>query len=170
MRLPFLSLGGGAQPLLWTCLSSSTAVRSATVMTKMLSRRYRSCWLRRHWTEESGACRLPGCGQVPGDVPHLLSGECQALQPYLATSLQHLLDMLASHPHLLPPVITALSGDRDSTTMFFLDPSTDPAVMRLVQEYEHVTVLAPLFQAARAWVWCAHRTRMRLLGLECYLE
>ena len=88
----------------------------------------------------------------------------------LASTLQHLLDMLASHPHLLPPVLTALNGDRDTTTMFFLDPSTDPAVMKLVQEYGHVTVLAPLFQAARAWVWCAHRARMRLLGLEWYLQ
>ena len=56
LRLPFLPLGCGAHPLWWTCFSSSTAVRSATVMAKMLSGRYRSCWLRRHWTEESGAC------------------------------------------------------------------------------------------------------------------
>ena len=119
---------------------------------------------------ESGACRLPGCGQVPGDVPHLLSGECKALQPYLASTLQHLLDMLSSHPHLLPPLIAALNGDRDSTTQFFLDPSTDPAVIQLAQHYGLVNVLVPLFQAARAWVWCAHRTRMRLLGLEWYLE
>ena len=170
LRLHFLPLGRGAHPLWWTCFSSSTAVRSATVMGKMLSGRYRSCWLRRHWTMESGACRLPGCGQVPGDVPHLLSGECKALQPYLASTLQHLLDMLSSHPHLLPPLIAALNGDRDSTTQFFLDPSTDPAVIQLAQHYGLVNVLVPLFQAARAWVWCAHRTRMRLLGLEWYLE
>ena len=99
MRLSFLPLGRGAHPLWWTCYSSPSAVRAATVMGKMLSGRYRSCWLRRHWTQESGACRLPGCGQVPGDVAHLLSGECLALQPYLATTLHHLYDML---DHLLP--------------------------------------------------------------------
>ena len=134
----------------------------STLNGSRMSGRYRSCRLRRHWTQESGACHLPGCGQIPGDVAHLLSGECLALQ--------NMFDMLASHPHLLPPVLTALNGDRDTTTMFFLDPSKDPAVMKLVQEYGHVTVLAPLFQAARAWVWCAHRARMRLLGLEWYLQ
>ena len=103
MRLSFLPLGRGAHPMWWTCYSSSSAVWAATVMAKMLSGRYRSCWLRRHWTQESGACRLPGCGQVPGDVAHLLSGECPALQPYLATTLQHLSEMLAPHPHLLHP-------------------------------------------------------------------
>ena len=54
---------------------------------------------------------LPGCGQVPGDVAHLLSGECLALQPYLATTLHHLSDML----HLLHPVLSALHGDRETT-------------------------------------------------------
>jgi len=162
MRLPFLPLGQGAHPLWWTCNSSSSAVRSATVMAKMLSGRYRSCWLRRHWTQESGACRLPGCGQVPGDVAHLLSAECPALQPHLASTLQHLLDMFAPHPHLLHPVLTALHGDREAVTTFFLDPSTDPLVIQLVQLYGSVNVLVPLFQASRAWVWSAHRARMRL--------
>ena len=170
MRLSFLPLGRGAHPLWWTCYSSSTAVRSATVMGKMLSGRYRSCWLRRHWTQESGACRLPGCGLVPGDVAHLLSGECPALQPHLATTLQHLIAMLAPHPHLLPPVVTALQGDRESVTTFLLDPSTDSSVIELVQTYGQVSVLPPLFQAARAWIWSAHRARMRLLGLEYFLQ
>ena len=77
--------------------------------------------------------------------------------------------MLAPHPHLLPPVLSALHGDRESVTMFMLDPSTDPSVIQLTQTYGQVAVLTPLFQAARAWVWCGHRARMRLLGLEYYL-
>ena len=166
MRLPFLHLGRGAHPLWWTCSSSSSAVRAATVMGKMLSGRYRSCWLRRHWTQESGACRLPGCGLVPGDVAHLLSGECTALQPYLATTLHHILNMLAPHPHLLHPLVSALHSDREAVTFFLLDPSTDPHVIKLVQQYGQEPVMYPLFRVCLAWVWCAHRTRMRLLGLE----
>ena len=64
----------------------------------------------------------------------------------------------------------ALHGDREAVTTFFLDPSTDPLVIQLVQLYGSVNVLGPLFQASRAWVWCAHRARMRLLGLEQYLQ
>jgi hypothetical protein len=105
MRLPFLSLGRGANPLWWTCYSSSLAVRAAKVMAKMLSGRYRSCWLRRHWKQESGACRLPSCAQVPDDVAHLLSGECPALRPCLAITLHNISDMLAPQlqHHVLSP-------------------------------------------------------------------
>ena len=99
---------------------------------------------------ESGACRLPGCGLVPGDVAHILSGECPALQPHLAKTLHNLFDMLSSHPHLLPPVLSALHGNRETVTTFFLDPSTDPIVIKLVQTYGPFEVLNPLFQVARA--------------------
>ena len=88
-------------------------------------------------------------------------------QPYLATTLHHLSDMLA--PHLLHPVLSAMHGDREGATAFFLDPSTDPSVIQLVQQFGQEPVLHPLFRVSRAWVWCAHRTRMRLLGLEHYI-
>ena len=169
MKLSFLPLGRGTHPLWWTYSSSSSAVRAATVMGKMLSGRYRSCWLRRHWTQESGACRLPGCGQSPGDVAHLLSGECTALQPFLANTLHHILTMLAPYPRLLQPVWSALHRDREAVTAFFLDPSTDPDVIRLVQQCGMEPVLHTLFRVCRAWVWSAHRTRMRMLGLEYFL-
>ena len=40
MRFSFLPLGDGAHPIWWTCYSSSSAVRSATVMAKMISGRF----------------------------------------------------------------------------------------------------------------------------------
>ena len=81
----FLSLGRGTHPLWVTCGSSPTAVRAATVQARMLSGRYRTDWLRRHWTGESGACRLPACTFNQGDLPHLLTGACPALAPSLST-------------------------------------------------------------------------------------
>jgi hypothetical protein len=135
----------------------------------MLSGRYRSCWLRRNWTEESGGCRLPGCDMVPGDVAHLLSAECPALQVSLTATLNHLKSLLAPQPLLLNILMSALTGDRESITTFFLDPSTEPQVIQLSQLYGRAPVLGPLFQVSRAWIWSAHRTRMRLLGLERYL-
>ena len=59
---------------------------------------------------------------------------------------------------------------REAVTTFFLDPSTDPSVIQLVQLNGPEPVLTPLFQAARAWVWSAHRARMRMLGLEYFLK
>ena len=72
---------------------------------------------------------------APGDVAHLLSGECPALQPYLATTLHHLFDLLAPHPHLLLHLLSTLHSDREVVTTFILDPSTGPAVIRLAQLY-----------------------------------
>jgi hypothetical protein len=42
-------------------------------------------------------------------------------------------------------------------------------VIVLCQNYGQGPVLGPLFQFCRAWVWAAHRARMRLLGLEQFL-
>ena len=168
LRTAYLPLGQGPHPLWWSCLSSPTAVRAATVQAKMLSGRYRSCWLRRHWTDESGACRLNNCGNIPGDIAHIISGECPALQPILTQTLSNICDILAPHPLLLPPVTAALQSDSEAFTTFILDPSTDKQVIRLVQQ-QGPEVLLPLFRASRAWIWAAHRTRMRLLGLERFI-
>ena len=78
--------------------------------------------------------------------------------------------MLGPLPHLLYPVMSALQGDRETVTRFFLDPSTYPIVIQLVQMHGTMPVLVPLFQVCRSWVWSAHRSRMKLLGLEQYLH
>ena len=66
-------------------------------------------------------------------------------------------------------VLSALDMDREASTTFLLDPSTNPLVIGLCQSYGRSSVLGPLFQVCRSWIWAAHRTRMRLLGLERYL-
>ena len=98
------SSGLGPHPLWWTCGSSPSAVRAATVQAKMLSGRYRTCWLRRHFgVGESGSCRLPGCGMVQGDTAHLLSWECPALLPFLTQTVSHLKHLFTSCQHLVLP-------------------------------------------------------------------
>ena len=102
LRPSFLPLGRGTHPLWATSGSSSTTVRAATVQARMLSGRYRTDWLRRHWTGESGPCHLPTCNSTQGDLPHLLSGACTALAPTLARTLQYWEKCLSPLPHLLP--------------------------------------------------------------------
>ena len=76
--------------------------------------------------------------------------------------------MLSPHEDLLSLVFKVVTSDKDTTTSFFLDPSTNP--IALVQQCGQGLVLGPLFQVSRAWIWSAHRARMRLLGLERYLH
>ena len=169
LRAAFLPLGRGAHPLWSTCGSSSSATRAATVQARMLSGRYRSDWLRRHWGPgESGACRLPSCTFPQGDLEHLLTGACPALAPALARTLQHCTTFLSTNPALLSTVQAALAREPSHFVSFILDPSTDQAVLSLTQQHGS-GILAPLFRFSRAWIWAAHRDRLRLLGLHQYL-
>ena len=77
--------------------------------------------------------------------------------------------MLSPNKQLLPLMLNAILSDKDSFTTFILDPSTNPTVIALVQQYGQGPVLGPLFQVSRACIWSAHRTRMKLLGLERFL-
>ena len=150
LRPAFLPLGCGPHPLWWTCGSSPSAVRAATVQGKMLSGRYRLCWLRRTFgLGESGACRLPGCGMSPGDTAHILSGECPAILPALTATIHNLQKLFSSCQNLAIPLLSSLHGNREQITTFILDPSSDPQVIRLQQEMGP-SVLLPLFRASRA--------------------
>lgn len=60
-------------------------------------------------------------------------------------------------------------SDRNTATSFLLDPNTNPVVIALVLQYGQAQILKPQFRVSRAWIWCAHRARMRLLGLERFL-
>ena len=73
-----------------------------------------------------------------------------------------------SFQHLALPLLSALQGGKIQISTFILDPSTDVQVIALRQEWGP-EVLLPIFRASRAWVWCVHRTRMRLLGLSDFL-
>ena len=84
-------------------------------------------------------------------------------------TLNHWYIQIEPLPHLLPPLQSALDRDRETAITFPLDQSTDPSVISLCQSYGRQSVLPPLFQVCRAWIWPAHRTRMRLLGIERYL-
>ena len=168
LRPSFIPLGRGAHPLWTTCGSSPTAVRAATVQARMLSGRYRTDWLQRHWIGESGACRLPSCSSPRGDLPHLLSGTCPALAQTLAGTLHYWRDCLSNLPHLLPPVQAALQATPEGLTTFLLDPSTDPGVISLVQLHG-TNIIDIYFRLSRSWIWAAHRRRLQLLGLHMYL-
>ena len=60
--------------------------------------------------------------------------------------------MLSPNKDLLSLLLTAVSSDKETATSFFLDPSTNPKVIALVQRYGQGPVLRPLFRVSRAWI------------------
>ena len=76
------TLSTGHPLQLWTsCKGSELEVRKATIQARMPSGRYRTCWLRRHWSgDASGNCRVLGCTpDTLGTLVHLATGQCPGL-------------------------------------------------------------------------------------------
>ena len=152
---------------IWTsCGSSGYEIKKATTQARMLSGRYRSCWLRRHFGQgESGMCRVPGCtGTTPGTLLHLVTGQCPGLASSVAKATTHWAQFVLLHP-VLDPILQEYARSEPGTFLaFLLDPSTQPPVLALAQEQGH-GVIDQLCHLARTWVFLLHRERLQLLGV-----
>ena len=109
---------------------------------------------------KSGNCSL--CGFFPGTVSHYLSGNCTPLSNQLQSTLNHSIDKIAVNPILLHPVLAALSLDVEDFVSFILDPGSHHLVVNIKQEFGQEFIW-PLFKLSRAYIWCMHRERMKLI-------
>ena len=153
-------------PLITTCHGNPHEVRKATIQLRMLSGRYRTDWLRRHWSgESSGFCRVPGCnGSSPGTLSHLATGDCPGLALATQEASTHWTNFLNDQPYLRPLILQIASGDKAAFLGFLLDPTTHHLVISLTQSHgdlvtEHVCHLT------RSWLYIHHRARFRALDL-----
>ena len=163
-RADFMSL---SQPYpIWTTAGSSPfEVRKATVQARMLSGRYRTCWLRRHWSgDSSGNCCIPGCGGVPGTLQHLVTGECPALSSVLDRCLALWSSVLTDNPILIPVVHQYCLGPPETFLSFLVDPTTISEVISLSQEHGLV-INEKLCYMTRTWLFLFHKERLKLLNI-----
>ncbi len=153
-------------PLWGSCGSSQYEVRKATVQVRMLSGRYRTCWLRRHWAgDESGHCRVPGCtGSMPGTLAHMVTGECPGLASAKAAAVRHWVSFLTDNPFLLPVIQEHLTASPTQFLAFLLDPSVQPSVIAFTQKLG-TSVTDKLCHMARTWLYHFHRERLKKLEL-----
>ena len=124
---------------LWTSAGSPFEVRKAVISARMLSGRYRTDRLMRHWSTSNpdGLCRLPGCEGQLGTLPHILL-HCPALAAARADCISHWSAFLVPRPWLFPVVSHhTLSGD-DLHIKFLMDPSTLPMVISSTHENSKV--------------------------------
>ena len=156
--------------LLTTCKGKGEEVRKLTVQLRMSSGRYRTCWLRRHWSgDTSGFCRVPGCsGNTPGTLLHLATGQCPGLADTTSNAAAYWTRFSQSSPHLLPILLMYANGDADTFLAFLLDPSTQAPVLTLAGQLGSF-VVDELCHLTRTWLYQHHRARYRALGLWEYL-
>jgi hypothetical protein len=165
LRSSHMSLSGPS-PLWTSCKDSQHEVRKATIQARMLSGRYRTCWLRRHWSgDTSGVCRVPGCtGDSPGTLLHLATGQCPGLAAATTAAARHWSIFLHEHPALSPIIHEYASGDPEDFLGFLLDPSTRGPVLALAQLHGAL-VVDQFCHLTRSWLYLLHRERFRKLGL-----
>ena len=156
-------------PLWSTCGSNPFEIHKAVTQAKMLSGRYVTDQLSRHWTKnKSGACLIPGCsGQHIGSLEHLLLF-CPAIAEARSGIIKLCVAVSSESDDLRTIILTMLSGQPVVKMMqFILDCSSMPEVIRLTQHSTQET-LERLFYISRTWCYTMHRTRMNKLGLFQY--
>ena len=139
-----------SQPVWTSCGSNSYEIHKASVAVKMLSGRYPTDMLRRHWTDNTaGYCLLTGCKPllVQGTLEHLL-----LFCPSLGEKRQTLLALVSrvSSEHPILRVILANLFCRSSNTQdlmqLLLDCSVVPYVIQAAQ-----MIIERLQYLGRAW-------------------
>ena len=150
---------------LWTTAGSSPAqVSMATVQAQMLSGRYRSESLCRHWSKnKNGFCLLPSCEELVEDIPHILSS-CSGLAPIREKLVRFTHEYCTNSAPVLADLVTSIcKPENENFIQFLLDCSTLPEVISAAQRFGD-GVLHHLFKISRTWVYSLHRTRMKKLG------
>ena len=90
------------QHLIWsTATSSSHETRKATILSRMVSGRFRSEYMARHWSGNmQGYCKADTCLEVVGDLEHLLL-HCPALSQTRAKLWDMFFEQSVKYPPLL---------------------------------------------------------------------
>ena len=130
-------------PLWTTAGCSPVKVVMATVQAQMLSGRYRTDYLCRHWSKNKSGCCL-------------LSQTRKKLMSFTN-------DLVPTIPHLGGIMLSFSSTDHPQFIQFLLDPSAISEVIEATQNYGSDT-LHHLFYITRTWVYTLHRERLKLLG------
>ena len=149
---------------LWLNAGSPFEVSKAVVVGRMLSGRYRTDRLARHWTRDNpnGYCRLPGCHYEEGSLDHILL-HCPALSPARQNVIKMWSNFLVSRPVLLP-ILRKYTCESDTLFLqFLLDPSCLPLVISTANSQPDI--LKHCMYLTRTWCYTMHNARVKLMKL-----
>ena len=155
---------------IWTtCGSNPFEIHKAVVQARMLSGRFITDKLSRHWNQNRlGLCTIPGCtGDETGSLEHYLlfcpalgSARANAMKLFHKVSLKH---------EVLRNILQNIFQHQTSENIvqFLLDCSSVPEIVTLSQS-ENSSLVDKLFYISQTWCYSIHRSRMNRLGLFQY--
>ena len=152
---------------IWSSAGSNPyEVGKACCQARMLSGRYKTCWLARYWSgDKAGSCSLPRCtlNPKPGTLAHILV-ECVDLAPARQRVIKLWSTYLRDHPELLQVIKCYTVGEKSlQFPQLLLDCTVLPEVITLVQQYGSC-VHDSLLYLTRSFCFSVHKARLRLLG------
>ena len=139
----------------------------AVCQARMLSGRYRTCWLERHWcaTNPPGNCSLPTCSltPTPGTLSHILT-KCKDLEPARERVLSLWAAAAQDNP-TIQPILTQYSTTTDTAlfVQFLLDCTVLPEVI-VQSQIEGKKFQAIFLYLTRTFCFSVHKSRLTLLG------
>ena len=149
-------------PIYQTCGNNSYELCKSIVQLRMISGRYRTDKLVRHFSPESdGNCSL--CqDNTPGSIEHLLT-QCAALSDTRRQLLEKLDSYNISETSKSLIITSINSTNTEEVVQFLLDCSVNAQVISETQ-LSGPGILEELFRFTRSWCYAVHRSRLKLQG------
>ena len=142
---------------IWSSAGSSPAkVAMATIQAKMLSGRYRTEKLCRHWSKnKNGFCLLlsPSCSTTPEDLPNILAKKLMLFTVEYSMKVPDITHLIRTLCHPSNPTFC----------QFLIDCSSLPEII-LAEQTSGCPVIFHLFNITRTWIYTLLRERLKLLG------
>ena len=144
---------------------SPSKVAMATVQACMVSGRYRTDSLSRHWYRNvTGYCTLhEDCKDMIEDIPHVLQ-HCKALSSTRLSLVNYTKSFASTLPQPLRVIIEFFCNPSCSRFCnFLLDSSSLPEIIALKNDLGP-NIIHTLFDLTRTWVYIIHRERLKMRG------
>ena len=150
-------------PMFTTCGSNSYETNKSTCQAAIISGRYKTDYLARHWVKENplGYCVLcPGLEKLD-TLDHFLL-YCDSLNAARKNVLNYWLSYSNEDDILRNLLALKLQEPTKILLQFIIDPSTDSDVIRGVQN--NLIKLDEVYRLTRTWCYSVHRKKLQLTG------
>ena len=139
-------------------------VNKSIVAAKMLSGRYRTEALSRHWfgNNSGGFCIMSTCNNVFGDLEHLLL-ICPAFKELRTRLLTYWKQKICHLKPVLDHFLRLCNGSTNNFVAFLLNPSANSDLLCLTQTYGSFVIEQTMY-LARTFIFSLHREKLKLTG------
>ena len=158
----FMSLSS-PHPMFTTCGSNPFETNKSTCQAALISGRFKTDLLARHWVQENpeGHCVIcPNLG-LKDTLEHFLI-TCNTLMPTRVTILNYWCSYTEEDDVLRQLVVAKLRSPLQTLLHFIIDPSTDSDVIWGVQRKS--IDLAEVFKLTRSWCYALKRKKLQITG------